>query len=614
MFLRRTILKTLLTVVCAVTIPVSAAWAAGSVQVTVDNLNVRTGPSLQDTVITTLPKQTVLPVVNTQNDWVQVTLPDGRSGWVANWLVTSVNTPAATTFASQVESTTSNLNVRTGPGQNHDAISQIHPGTRYTVLQKQGDWYQIQLSAQTKGWVAGWYVKEHTAAANQPANPPAAPVVTPPPATTPPPAKDPVTPPVQQPGTALGSSLTLESAPYIYPVPDASTPAIGQLHPGQTITVLARHGSWVQFPYNGINAWIPAEEPNANPPAGIPGEAQPGQAQPAQPAANAPLTATVDTDGLNLRSEGNTSSAVLGTLALGTVLTVQERQGDWYKVQTPDGKVGWVAGWLVKVNYPTPAGPHVIIIAPDTNIRTGPGTEHEIAKRVQTGEKYEIVSTEGEWFQIRFLDGTTGYVAGWLVSTVGVPAVIKSNALAGKVIVLDPGHGGNDNGATGSSFATLEKTINLQVALMLRNQLESAGAKVIMTRADDSRLTLQQRVDIAVQNKADIFVSIHHNTHPNSETNGTIVFYYSNGNSSKLASLVQNEIVKTANYKDLNARFGNYFVLRENPIPSILVEIGFLSNYNEEIRLRSEKQQQLAAEGIYKGIVQYFSTQNGQGG
>lgn len=156
--------------------------------------------------------------------------------------------------------------------------------------------------------------------------------------------------------------------------------------------------------------------------------------------------------------------------------------------------------------------------------------------------------------------------------------------------------------------------MNLQVGLLLRNKLEAAGAKVIMTRSDDRKLTLQQRVDVAIQNNADIFVSIHHNTHPNSTTNGTIIFHYNKGNSSKLASLVQTEVVKATSYKDLQSRFGNYYVLRENPVTSILAEIGFLSNYNEELRLRSEKQQDLAAEGLFNGILQYFSSQSVQEG
>lgn len=320
---------------------------------------------------------------------------------------------------------------------------------------------------------------------------------------------------------------------------------------------------------------------------------------------------------MNLRSEPNTTSAIQATLPVGSKLTVLEKQGDWYRVNTAAGKAGWVAGWHITVNQPsmpTPSGPYVTIMNPDTNVRSGPSTDHDIIKQVQPGEKYGIANKSGEWFQVNFPDGSTGYIAGWLVSANGAPAVVRSNDLAGKVIVVDAGHGGTDGGSTGSSFSTLEKTVNLQVSLLLRNKLESAGAKVIMTRADDRKLTLQQRVDIAIQNQADIFVSVHHNTHPNSATNGSIIFYYSQGNSSKLASLVQTELVKATNYKDMNYRYGNYFVLRENPVPSILAEISFLSNYNDEIRARSEKQQDLAAEGLFKGIVQYFNTQSNQGG
>lgn len=617
MFVRQKFLKMLLTIVCAVSIPVSSAWAAGSVQVTVDKLNVRSGPSLQDTIISTLPNQTVLPVVSKQNDWVQVQLPDGKSGWVSDQYVASspaASTPPASTgtfSAASVESSTDNLNVRSGPGTNHEIVQTINPGTRYAISQKNGDWIEIQLPGSKKGWVASWLVKEHEAnhsGGNPSSGNPSTPPVT-------------VTVPKQD--AVQGASMTLNAAPYIYAFPDSSTPAIGQLHAGTTIAVVTKQNGWVQFPYQGVNAWIKTEEnaPDQLPSPDTGSNVNQPNDPPAQPP-NTPQTpvvqtASVNTDGLNLRSEGNTSSAILGTLAVGSTLTILENQGDWYRVNTPDGKTGWVAGWLITVSmpeYPTPAGPHVTIINPDTNIRTGPGTQHEIVKRVQTGEKYEIIKTEGDWFQIRFSDGTSGYVAGWLVSAIGVPAVLKSNELVNKVIVVDPGHGGNDNGATGSSFATLEKTVNLQVALILRKKLESAGAKVVMTRPDDRKLTLQQRVDIAIQNKADIFVSIHHNTHPNTATNGTIVFYYSNGNSSKLASLVQNEIVKATNYKDMNARFGDYFVLRENPTPSILAEISFLSNYNDEIRARSEQQQELAAEGLYKGIIQYFATLSNQGG
>ncbi|MCM3473103.1 SH3 domain-containing protein [Brevibacillus borstelensis] len=629
---RQHLLRTLLAVACAVTLPVTAAFAAGTIQVTVDNLNVRSGPSTQDQVVTTLPIKTVLPVISEKGDWIHVRLPNGKTGWVANWLVTKSGTstkPApqsgAQSTAPQVESTTDNVNVRSGPGQNYSVVQKINPGKKYTVTQRSGEWVQIQLSASAKGWVAGWLVTEHNAGkpAGQPSTTPA--------------GGNPPAAPAHSDGSAgagqagsQGSSLTLEYNPYIYPSPDFSLPAIGQLHSGYTITVTKKQNGWIQFPYDGIQAWIPEEgttQPGTGQANAGSGAANQNQQPPdVQPPANngstntqqpAKQTATVQTDGLNLRAESSTASAVLGTLKAGSTLTVLEKKEDWYRVQTPDGKIGWVAGWLVTVQQPVmpaPPGPHVTVLNPDTNVRSGPGTNHPILKQIQPGEKYSIIKREGDWFELKFTDGSTGFVAGWLVSATGTPAVVKTNALVGKVIVVDPGHGGNDNGATGSSFSTLEKTVNLQVALLLRNKLEAAGAKVIMTRSDDRKLTLQQRVDVAIQNNADIFVSIHHNTHPNSTTNGTIIFHYNKGNSSKLASLVQAEVVKATSYKDLQSRFGNYYVLRENPVTSILAEIGFLSNYNEELRLRSEKQQDLAAEGLFNGILQYFSSQSVQEG
>ncbi|MGN7468489.1 SH3 domain-containing protein [Brevibacillus sp. SAFN-007a] len=616
---RQNMLRSLLAIVCAISLPMSTAWAADSVRVAVDKLNVRSGPSLQSAVITSVPNKTVLPVLSAQNDWVQVKLPNGQSGWVANWLVSAQQSPAPAA-AGTVESTTTNLNVRSGPGQTYPVLQKINPGTRYPIVQKNGDWILIQTSEGKTGWVAAWLVKDSSAASTGPVpgagtagTPPTGQAGSKPPGT----AGGAVTP---KPSAVQGASLTLDFAPYVYPAPDASKPAIGQLHPGETITVLTQQNGWIQFPYDGVNAWIST---NSNTPAQdtttAPGSNSGGTsaAQPSKPVTAAEQTATVQTDGLNLRSESHTSSAILATLPIGSKLKVLEKQGDWYRVQTSAGKTGWVAGWLVTVsgaNTPTPSGPYVTIINANTNVRTGPGTEHSVLRQVQTGEKYSIVKKEGDWFQVTLSNGQTGYVAGWLVAASGAPAVIRSQALAGKLIVVDPGHGGTDNGATGSSFSTLEKTVNLQVALLLRAKLEAAGANVIMTRADDRKLTLQQRVDVAVQNKADIFVSIHHNTHPNTATNGSIVFFYQQGLSSKLASLVQNELVKATNYKDLQSRFGDYFVLRENTVPAILAEISFLSNYNDEIRARSEKQQDLAAEGLFKGIVQYFNSLQPQGG
>ncbi|MBO8163878.1 MAG: SH3 domain-containing protein [Brevibacillus sp.] len=611
------------------------AWAVGTakVQVTVDKLNVRSGPGLDHAVISSVTANTTLPVLSEQESWTQVQLPDGSRGWVASWLVK----PAADETASYIESTVTNLNVRSGPSETFAVIGQIQPGKAYPVVSKNGQWVQIKRSDTETGWVAGWLVKEAAAPASAPQ-----PVDSPQTGTagTPtPPADSSTVPGSAIPGSGTeGESQTggtaPDGAPPLSPAPlptavtitlsamtnvhnnhEETAPVIGQLSPGDSIEAVPRGNGWYQITYDGAIGWIrPGTNhsplPGTSPPADNGGTNE----VPSPPSADQEQvrTVTVDVDNLNLRSQPTTESERLTTLAKGTSLTVLAQEGQWYQVKTPQGQVGWVAGWLV--SEPTPfeadqSQPTVTIMSPDTNIRSGPGTNNSIVTRVQAGDVYPIVKTEGDWFQIRLGDGTLGYVAGWIVSASGLPNVVKENALKGKVIVVDPGHGGEDNGATGSSFSTLEKVINLQVSKLLKAKLEAAGATVILTRSDDRKVSLKSRVDIAVQNKADLFVSIHHNTHPNSLTSGTIVFYYDKGRSSKLASLVQSEIVKATNYKNLNARYGNYFVLRENPVVSILAEIAFLSNYQDELRLRSSKHQDLAAEGIFKGIVRYFQTE-----
>lgn len=504
-----------------------ALASPSQVQVTVDKLNVRSGPGLTYKVVSQIPANTKLPVVKEEANWYQVKLPNGGTGWLAAWLVkpqtssttvpnlpTANSSKTATASATYIQATTDDLNVRSGPGLTFPVVQTIDQDSSYPVLQKNGQWVKIKLSPNQDGWVAGWLIAEKSGA--QSVAPSAG-------------------------GHASIQSIVLREDTSVYASPDSDAPVIGQVSKGDTISVEQEQSGWYKITYDGQAGWIHTDP---------------------------------------VSSSQASGSRAADTTPIPTV--PQQTQGK------------------------------ATILNPDTNIRSGPGTAYQIIKRVQAGEQYPILATEGEWFRIQLTDGTSGYVAGWLVNADGVNNVIHGDVLKNKVIVVDPGHGGEDTGALGTSFATLEKTINLQVATALKKKLEAAGAKVIMTRSDDRRLTLQQRVDIAVQNKADLFVSVHHNTAPNSSANGTIIFYYKEGKSSKLASLVQSEVVKATKYQDLHAQFGNYFVLRENPIVSILCEIGFITNYEEELRLRSSKQQDLAAEGIYKGIVKYFASEDGK--
>lgn len=209
-----------------------------------------------------------------------------------------------------------------------------------------------------------------------------------------------------------------------------------------------------------------------------------------------------------------------------------------------------------------------------------------------------------------------------LIITYIVPINIFAMGNSDKVILIDPGHGGIDGGAQ-SKTGTIEKDINLQIALKLRDNLEEKGYKVYMTRDEDEGLyqkgntvrekkreDLNRRVEMKKETECDIFVSIHQNMFPQSKCYGAQVWYASNDNSYNLATIVQDSIKESV--KDNNKRVAKpaaeaYLILRDKyEGASILVECGFLSNPDEEARLKSDEHQNLIVEGISNGIDKYF--------
>ena len=209
-----------------------------------------------------------------------------------------------------------------------------------------------------------------------------------------------------------------------------------------------------------------------------------------------------------------------------------------------------------------------------------------------------------------------------LIITYIVPVNAFASDNSDKVILIDPGHGGIDGGAK-SKTGTIEKDINLQISLKLRDNLEEKGYKVYMTRDEDEGLyqkgntvrekkreDLNRRVEMKKETECDIFVSIHQNMFPQSKCYGAQVWYASNDNSYNLATIVQDSIKESV--KDNNKRVAKpaaeaYLILRDKyEGASILVECGFLSNPDEEARLKSDEHQNLIVEGISNGIDKYF--------
>ncbi|VBB04976.1 n-acetylmuramoyl-l-alanine amidase [Lucifera butyrica] len=190
-----------------------------------------------------------------------------------------------------------------------------------------------------------------------------------------------------------------------------------------------------------------------------------------------------------------------------------------------------------------------------------------------------------------------------------------SEPLLNKIIVLDPGHGGIYSG--GVHYGFRESDINLSVGLKLCQKLARLGAKVIMTRTRDVNLAppgstldadLQARVDVAKTSGADIFVSLHVDDVPNINLSGA-ASYFPMGRSSGLASTIQTSLINETCAVDNGVSPADFYVLVHNDIPAALIEMGYLSNPAEALCLMNNCYQNLIANGILNGIINYFLCQ-----
>lgn len=185
------------------------------------------------------------------------------------------------------------------------------------------------------------------------------------------------------------------------------------------------------------------------------------------------------------------------------------------------------------------------------------------------------------------------------------------------VIVIDPGHGGYDKG---TSFGTLyEKDITLKISKDIKNLMEFNGYKIVLTRDGDtccgnsnnSKEDLKNRVQISKNSKADIFVSIHINSFKDSKYKGITTYYYEKDGQTdkreKLARDIQNSIIKSGTWHDRGIAIGNFNVLRNTDMLSVLVECGFLTNSEDRKKLQDDDALNNIALDISNGIKNYLS-------
>jgi len=213
--------------------------------------------------------------------------------------------------------------------------------------------------------------------------------------------------------------------------------------------------------------------------------------------------------------------------------------------------------------------------------------------------------------QIVFVVGILGAISAILALKQYIPTIAVP--VTNRVVIIDAGHGGGDPGAIGFT-GTLEKNINLNIALKLQQFIEQSGGITFMTRVEDEMLAENKREDMKLrkrlreENSGDIFISIHLNSFPQESCKGAQTFYANNEESKNLAEKIQKNMVKFL--EEDNSRVAkklvDVYLLKDVNVPSVIVECGFLSNSKEEKLLKDEDYQSRVAFSIFAGICEYF--------
>lgn len=254
------------------------------------------------------------------------------------------------------------------------------------------------------------------------------------------------------------------------------------------------------------------------------------------------------------------------------------------ELREPDRLVIDIPGVFLPVKQELPVGGPVEVVRA-AQFQTGPDVARVVIQW-QTRSRYDVFLESG---------GTR------LVVLVEEPTAPMPRT--GHVVAIDPGHGGKEPGAIGAT-GLVEKDVVLDVGLRLRDALRRQSLRTVMTREADVYVDLQDRVPIALRAGATVFISVHANATTRGVIRG-VETYYLKPNSLQLATWIQEELGRSLDIPDRGIRTANFKVLRDSPIPAVLVEIGYLTNLEDEALLRTSAFRQKVAEAIARGVVRF---------
>ena len=219
----------------------------------------------------------------------------------------------------------------------------------------------------------------------------------------------------------------------------------------------------------------------------------------------------------------------------------------------------------------------------------------------------DIIMTKDTTYNIEPQKGSTDYID--LRFTNGQFTEEELLKYKGKIVVLDAGHGGKDPGAISTNLKLKEKDLALDTVLRLNKLLEEAGFTTYLVRDSDTYVELYERAGVANELKADAYVSVHYNSHPDKNVSGVQVLYNADPNrdNKNFAKIMQEEMIKELKAVDRQiVERPNLVVIRETKMPAVLTEMAFLTNEKEEALVQTEEYRQKCVQALYNGITRYF--------
>ncbi|MBS3975191.1 MAG: N-acetylmuramoyl-L-alanine amidase [Syntrophomonadaceae bacterium] len=494
-------------------------------------------------------------------------------------VIASPSVPAVV-ISPKIATVTSNVvNVRTGPDTSFPRLTQVALGARLPVIGQAGDWFEVELSGNRKGWIAGWLVevRELSNTAGRGADSANSPL-----------------PPLIRKVLVMGNTVNIRSSPGL------DFPVITQVAYGQWLEVLDARDNWyrVQLP-DGTNGWIASWFVALKySPAG------------ATPSDNSGFARVIGSWGTgSTPGQANEHNSVMLT-------GVHVEQRDKGVIITVAGNGPVMTPGVLRLQNPArlvfdfPAVLMGEAKLPEISVDQSPVTQIRVAQFAADTVRVALDLQEAVSYSIE-------------PSSDGMIYKIEVNPpnSSGRTIVIDPGHGtihpwqGSDPGAIGPT-GVKERDVVMVISQMLGDILLRDGFHVIYTRKGDTNLSLPERAQVANETKADLLVSVHANASPSSSISGTMTFFHApNGAELEaqvsarrtLATLIHNELLNLLQRADMGVREANFAVLRNCQVPAVLAEIAFISNREEERLLADPAFQSMAAQAIANGIKRYIS-------